>query len=80
MCHVQSLEKDFYLDTPSSFHHVCTLLESTTLSKLSYMKNKTKKKLQNLQKHQNNDENKIKLKPETRNSIRTSCVFSNCPP
>jgi hypothetical protein len=21
MCHVQSLEKDFYLDTPSSFDH-----------------------------------------------------------
>jgi len=43
MCHVQSLEKDFYLDNPNSFHRVCTLLESTTLSKLSYLKNKTKK-------------------------------------
>ncbi len=36
-------KKDFYLDTPDSFDLVFTLLESTTLSKLSYIKNKTKK-------------------------------------
>jgi hypothetical protein len=47
-------KKDFYLDTPSSFDLVFTLLESTTLSKLSYIKNKTKnnweeKNTQNLQ-------------------------------
>jgi hypothetical protein len=26
MCHAQSLEKDFYFGTPSSFYHVFTLL------------------------------------------------------
>jgi hypothetical protein len=50
-------KKDFYLNTPGSFDLVFTLLESTTLSKLSYIKNKTKrnweeKNTQNLQTYQ----------------------------
>jgi len=47
-------KRDFYLDTPGSFDLVFTLLKSTTLSKFSYIKNKTKnnweeKNTQNLQ-------------------------------
>jgi hypothetical protein len=29
MCHVQSLEKDFYFDAPSSFDHVFTQMNFT---------------------------------------------------
>jgi hypothetical protein len=57
-------KKDFYLDTPGSFDLVFTLLESTILSKLSYITKKNQKKLgrkkyTKLTNRSNNDENKI---------------------